>query len=122
MRRMMRRTGAMLAALSLAACSGNPPGGEMVDGEGVRITVENDGTIPTQARIYLVPESGSEINVGRMSTLGAETLTVPGPLRSGQYRLRAEGGTDYRRISPVFQLRPGDAIVWEMQRNVVQRP
>jgi hypothetical protein len=119
----MRTMGAMLAALVVAGCAGNAlgetPGGG--SGDALRVVVQNDGTIPTQVRVYLVPAGGAEINLGTMGTLGTETLTARGPLISGQYRLRAEGGTGYTLTSPIVQLRRGDTIVWDMRRNLVQR-
>jgi hypothetical protein len=120
MRGMMRRAGVLLAAFTVAACAGNRAEGPEMEGAQVRI--ENDGTIPTQVRVFLVPSSGAEITLGRMTTLGAETLSIPGPLRSGQYRFRAEGGTNYRLTSPIVQLRQGDVVIWEMRRNLIRRP
>lgn len=125
MRGTIRKAGAMLAAVVLAACAGNQPGDGM-EGSGrgddaLRVVVQNDGTIPTQVRVYLVPAGGAEISLGSMGTLGTETLTVGGPLPSGQYRLRAEGGTGYTLTSPITPLRRGDTIVWDMRRNLIQR-
>ena len=122
MRGMKRWTGALVAALVMAACAGNP-GARDTPGDGedvVRIMVQNDGTIPTQVRVYLVPLSGAEIQVGTMSTLGAETLTAQAPVIRGRYVLRAEGGTGYRLTSPPVQLRDGDTIIWNMRLNQVR--
>jgi hypothetical protein len=119
MRGMMRTAGALLAALVLSACAGNR-GGEGGGGGQLRLVVQNDGTIPTQVRVYLVPTGGGEVLAGSMSTLGTETLTVSAPVVQGTYYLRAEGGTGYRLNSPRIQLRPGDTVVWEMRRNLVR--
>jgi hypothetical protein len=123
MRGMMRMMGAALAVLTMAACAGNTGGSTLTDGPAspVRVVVENDGTIPTQVRVFLLPASGPEIILGTMSTLGTETLTVRSEINPGQYRLRAEGGTNRSLTSPVFQLGRGDVIAWEMSRNVVLR-
>lgn len=124
MRSMMRTMGAALAVLVMAACAGNTPGEGPSDRRGdqtVQVVVQNDGTIPSQVRVFLVPAGGPEIVVGTMSTLGTETLTARAPVISGQYRLRAEGGTRSVLTSPLIQLSSGDVIVWEMRRNVVQR-
>lgn len=123
MRGMMRKAGGVLAVLVLAACGGNAGAedGPAPSGPPVRVVVANDGTIPSQVRVFLLPASGPEIILGTMSTLGTETLTVRGNVNPGQYRLRAEGGTNRSLTSPVFSLDRGDVIAWEMRRNVVQR-
>lgn len=119
----LRRAGAVLAALMMAACAGNPnPDGPAGDGEAetLRVIVENDGTIPTQVRIYLMRDGGSEHMVGTMSTLGTETLTTQVAELGGTYQLRAEGGTSYRLVSPRVQLRGNETIAWDMRRNLVR--
>lgn len=124
MRGMMRWAGAMLAVLVMAGCAGNQGGGESAGGEGgedfVRVLVQNDGAIPTQVRVFMVPVSGPEISLGAMSTLGSETLTARAPVIRGRYVLRAEGGNT-RRTSPALQLRSGDTVVWDMRLNQVRR-
>lgn len=125
MRGMMRWAGAMLAVLMvLAGCAGNRGGGEAgASGSGedvVRVVVQNDGTIPTQVRVFLVPVSGAQISLGAMSTLGSETLTGRAPLIRGRYVLRAEGGTGRPLISPGVQLRAGDTVIWNMRLNQVR--
>lgn len=125
MRTMMRTTFAALAALVLAGCAGNAAGegaapGDGSAGEFLRVTVENDGTIPTQVRVYLVPGSGQEAMVGTMSTLGTETLTTTLPMIQGSYRLRAEGGTGYSLLSPRVSLRGNETITWDMRQNIVR--
>ena len=121
MRGMMRWASAMMAVLVMAACAGNQAGEGAGGGEDfVRVVVNNDGTIPTQVRVYLVPLSGPEINVGAMSTLGSETLTARAPVIQGRYTLRAEGGTGYRLTSPAVQLRGSDTVVWDMRLNQVR--
>ncbi len=125
MRSMMRTMGAALAVLTMAACAGNQPGDEGPSDrradQSVRVVVQNDGTIPSQIRLFLVPAGGQEIIVGTMSTLGTETLTARAAMISGQYRLRAEGGTRSTLTSPALQLSNGDVVVWDMRRNIVQR-
>jgi len=122
MRGMMRWAGTMLAALvMMAGCSSNTQGAGPGGSEDfVRVVVQNDGTIPTQVRVHLVPLSGPEINLGSMSTLGAETLTARAPVIRGRYVLRAEGGTGYRLTSPAVDLRGSDTIVWDMRLNQVR--
>lgn len=118
----MRRTAfAVLAALAMAGCAGNRGGenGEAA-GEFLRVTVENDGTIPTQVRVYLLSSGGQETQVGTMSTLGTETLTTRLGMISGTYRLRAEGGTGYTLTSPGVQLRGNETITWNMRQNIVR--
>ena len=123
MRTKLRRAGAVLAALMLAACAGNPAedgsGGDD-EGEVLRVVVENDGTIPTQVRVYLLSSGGQETQVGTMSTLGTETLTTRLGMISGTYRLRAEGGTGYTLTSPGVQLRGNETITWNMRQNIVR--
>lgn len=121
MRGMIQKAGAVLATLVVAACAGNVPGDTAGGAGAVQVVVQNDGTIPSQVRVYLVPTAGPEIMLGTMSTLGTETLTTRAPVLSGQYRLRAEGGTSRSLNSPVVRLASGDVIVWDMRRNVVQR-
>ncbi|HYW13703.1 MAG TPA: hypothetical protein VE871_17200 [Longimicrobium sp.] len=122
MRGMMRWAGTMLAALvMMTGCSSNTQGeGPGGSEDFVRVVVQNDGTIPTQVRVHLVPLSGPEINLGSMSTLGAETLTARAPVIRGRYVLRAEGGTGYRLTSPAIDLRGSDTIVWDMRLNQVR--
>ena len=122
MRTMMRWAGAMLAVLVMAGCAGNQ-GSETAAGDGedfVRVVVQNDGAIPTQVRVFMVPVSGAQISLGAMSTLGSETLTARAPLIRGRYVLRAEGGTGRPLISPGIQLRSGDTVVWNMRLNQVR--
>lgn len=121
MRGTMRWAGTLLAVLVMAGCGGNAQGeGPGGSEDFVRVVVQNDGTIPTQVRVRLVPLSGPEINLGSMSTLGAETLTARAPVIRGRYVLRAEGGTDYRLTSPAVDLRGSDTIVWDMRLNQVR--
>jgi hypothetical protein len=121
MKTMMRTACAALAALAMAGCAGNRAGGgDGGEGEFLRVTVENDGTIPTQVRIYLVPGTGAETILGAMSTLGTETLTVRMPMIQGSYQLRAEGGTGYGLLSPRVSLRGNETITWDMRQNLVR--
>lgn len=122
MRGMMRWAGTMLAALVvMTGCSSNTQGeGPGGSEDFVRVVVQNDGTIPTQVRVHLVPLSGPEINLGSMSTLGSETLTARAPVIRGRYVLRAEGGTGYRLTSPAVDLRGSDTVVWDMRLNQVR--
>lgn len=123
MRGTMRKAGAMLAALVMAACAGNRGDGmEGPGGNTLQVTVQNDGAIASQVRVYLVQTGGPEINLGRLATLGSETLSTTVGFRSGQYRLRADGGTNSVQWSPPFAAAPGDVIIWDMRRNVIQRP
>lgn len=125
MRMMKRATVAVLAAFALAGCAGNTAGDSATPGDGaagefLRVTVENDGTIPTQVRVYLVPGTGQEAQLGAMSTLGTETLSITLPTIQGSYQLRAEGGTGYSLVSPRVSLRGNETITWDMRRNVVR--
>jgi hypothetical protein len=121
MKTSLRRAGAVVAALLLTACAGNRGAeGAGGDGEVLRVVVSNDGTIPTQVRIYLVQTGAAEMIVGTMSTLGTETLTARAPSIGGTYQLRAEGGTGYQLISPRVQLRGNETISWDMRRNIVR--
>jgi hypothetical protein len=122
MRGMMRWAGTMLAAVvMMTGCSSNTQGeGSGGSEDFVRVVVQNDGTIPTQVRVHLVPLSGPEINLGSMSTLGSETLTARAPVIRGRYVLRAEGGTGYRLTSPAVDLRGSDTVVWDMRLNQVR--
>ncbi len=116
----MRRVAfAALAALAMAGCAGNSAGGGG-GGEFLRVTVENDGTIPTHARVFLVKEGGEEFMVGTMSTLGTETLTLNAPIIQGSYYLRATGGTGYALNSRRVTLRGGETITWDMRQNIVR--
>lgn len=122
--KMMRTASAVLTVLVMAACAGNagetggPGGGD--GGEYLRVTVENDGTIPTQVRVYLIPGSGQNMLIGTLSTLGTETLTTTLPDINGTYQLRAEGGTGYTRTSPRVTLRGNETIVWDMRQNLIR--
>jgi hypothetical protein len=117
----MMRTAAAAALVVLAACGGNRAGeGPGGSSEYLRVVVRNDGTIPTQVRVYLIPNSGAEIPLGALSTLGTETLTASAPMISGTYVLRAVGGTGYQLTSPPVQLRGNETITWDMRRNVIR--
>lgn len=122
MKSIRRMMCAVLAALAMAGCAGNTAGngGGEDGGEFLRVVVENDGAIPTQVRIYLIPDAGQETQVGTMSTLGTETLTARLARISGNYRLRAVGGTNYSLTSPRISLRGNETITWNMRRNIVQ--
>lgn len=123
MKTMMRAAYAVLAALVMAGCAGNARGGGNGGGDGdgegefLRVTVENDGAIPTQVRVYLVPGGGQVTLLGTMSTLGTETLTATLPMIQGLYQLRAEGGTGYTLVSPRVDLRGNEEITWDMRQN-----
>ena len=118
MKTTMRTAYAVLAALTLAGCAGNRAGGE--GGEFLRVMVENDGTIPTQVRVYLVPRDGPEALVGSLSTLGSETLSTRLREINGTYQLRAEGGTGYALLSPRVTLRGNETIRWDMRQNIIR--
>jgi hypothetical protein len=125
MRMMKRATMAVLTAFALAGCARNTAAESATPGEGstgefLRVTVENDGTIPTQVRVYLVPGTGQEAQLGSMSTLGTETLTTTLPMIEGSYQLRAEGGTGYSLVSPRVSLRGNETITWDMRRNIIR--
>jgi hypothetical protein len=121
MKNMMRTAVAALAVLALGGCAGNSAGtGPGGGGEYLRVTVENDGTIPTHARIFLVKEGGEEHMVGTMSTLGTETLTLTAPIIQGSYYLRAAGGTSYALNSRRVTLRGGETITWDMRQNILR--
>lgn len=119
MKKMMRTAVAALAALVMGGCAANSAGGGG-GGEFVRVTVENDGAIPTHARIFLVKEGGEEHMVGTMSTIGTETLTLRAPIIQGSYYLRAAGGTGYALNSRRVTLRGGETITWDMRQNILR--
>ena len=121
MRTMMRTACAVLGALTIAGCAGNrggPAGGE--GGEFLQVRVENDGTIPSHVRVFLVRDGGAEALVGTMSTLGTETLSVTMPEIGGTYYLRAEG-TGYALTSRRISLRGNETITWDMRQNILRR-
>lgn len=115
-----RKLAGAALAIVLTACAGNRSA-EDADApqEQVRVTVQNDGAIPTQVRVSLVTDAGSSLRVGSMSTLGTEMLTLTAPAIGGTYRLRAEGGTRYNLLSPPVTLRGNEHILWNMQLNRV---
>lgn len=122
MRGMMRMVAAMVVALGLAGCFGNRAGAEGPGGNTLTVTVQNDGAIPTQVQVFLVQSAGPEIRLGTLPTLGTGTLSTTQEFRSGTYRLRADSGTNPAQFSPPVSLAPGDVIIWELDRNVIQRP
>lgn len=124
MRGTMRRAGALIVAVVLSACAGNRGSDGMVEpgGNTLTVTVQNDGAIPSQVQVFLVQPADQEINLGTMASLGTGTLTTRADFRSGTYRLRAQTGTGAVLFSPPFAARPGDEIIWDMRRNVIQRP
>ena len=106
---MMRTAFAALAVLVMAGCATKSAGAGDGAGELLRVTVENDGAIPTHVRVFLVRQGGEEMMVGTMSTLGTETLTLNGrypglvlPAGGGGHRLRAHlaAGDPARRRNP----------------------
>ena len=119
MKNIMRTAVAALAVLSMSGCAAKSAGGGG-GGEFLRVTVENDGTIPTHARIFLVKEGGEEYMVGTMSTIGTETLTLRAPIIQGSYYLRAAGGTGYALNSRRVTLRGGETITWDMRQNILR--
>lgn len=119
MKNMMRTAVAALAVLAMGGCAAKSAGGNG-GGEYLRVTVENDGAIPTHARIFLVKEGGEEHMVGTMSTLGTETLTLTAPIIQGSYYLRAAGGTGYALNSRRVTLRGGETLTWDMRQNILR--
>ena len=118
MSRLTRWTGGALAVLALAGCAGNRQDDAL--GPALRVTIQNDGTIPVQVRVHLLSTAGGmEQDLGFLSTLGTETLTASVRNPSANYRLRASGGTSYSLTSPTFTFRDGDHIVWDMRRNMI---
>lgn len=122
MRTIPRTASRVVAALFLASCAAAgeaAPGGQVVGEMPVRVTVQNDGTIPVHVRVYLIGAGGAPVQFGTLSTLGTGTVqgSIPHP---GTYHLRAEGGTGYALNSPRVSVRPGDELVWDMRRNRVR--
>lgn len=120
MKNMMRTAVAALAVLTMGGCAANSAGGGGGGGEFLRVTVENDGVIPTHARVFLVRQGGEEMMVGTMSTLGTETLTLTAPIIQGSYYLRAVGGTSYALTSRRVTLRGGETLTWDMRQNILR--
>jgi hypothetical protein len=118
MKNMMRTAVAALAVLTMAGCATKSAGAG--GGEFLRVTVENDGTIPTHVRVFLVRQGGEEMMVGTMSTLGTETLTLNAPIIQGSYYLRAAGGTGYALNSRRVTLRGGETLTWDMRQNILR--
>lgn len=123
MRGMMRMAVAAMVALLSAGCATNRQGGGGGQGgEMVRILVQNNGTIPTHARISLIPDAGgATARVGTMATLTEETMSITLPEINGTYRLRAEGGTGYVLTSPPLNLSGGEMVTWDMRLNRVRQ-
>lgn len=119
MTNMMRTAFAALAVLAMGGCAAKSAGAG-AGGEYLRVTVENDGTIPTHVRVFLVKEGGEEHMVGTMSTLGTETLTLNAPIIQGSYYLRAAGGTGYALNSRRVTLRGGETLTWDMRQNILR--
>jgi hypothetical protein len=119
MKNMMRTAFAALAVLVMAGCATRSAGAGG-GGEFLRVTVENDGAIPTHIRVFLVRDGGEEMMVGTMSTLGTETLTLNAPIIQGSYYLRAAGGTSYALTSRRVTLRGGETLTWDMRQNILR--
>jgi hypothetical protein len=124
MKTMMRAACAALAAVTMAACAGNKPGGreDAAPEEVLRVRVQNNGTIPSHLRITLIPAAGGAAErLGTMSTLAEETLTLRLPEINGTYRLRAEGGTGNVLVSPPVNLSGNETIIWDMRLNAIRQ-
>ena len=122
MRGMMRVVAAMVVALGLSGCFGNQSGEDGPGGNTLTVTVQNDGAIASQVQVFLVQSGAADVRLGTLPTLGTATLSTTRAFRSGTYRLRADGGLEPRQFSPPFSAAPGDVIIWDMRRNVIQRP
>lgn len=116
----LRLTG-LLMAFVMAGCAANKNSEDDTPPEILRVTVQNDGTITQQPRINLVPEGGGSMTilVGRLTTLGVETLTVRRPDLGGTYRLQAQATGGFIINSPVFSTRGNEELYWDLRRNVV---
>ncbi|HEU0013517.1 MAG TPA: hypothetical protein VFQ45_07520 [Longimicrobium sp.] len=121
--RASRRLPALLIALAaaLGACASNPrgEGGSLEDR--FQVTIENNGTVSSNLRITLLPlTGGGEYNVGLMTTVGSETLSIERANLNGNFRLRAVQNTTGVAIhSQPFQLQGGGSVVWDLRRNTI---
>ncbi|HWK89701.1 MAG TPA: hypothetical protein VNP72_06885 [Longimicrobium sp.] len=118
-----RRLTALLIILTTAAgCASQRGYRNRPPAERFRVTVENNGYVAHSLRITLLPTGGGEYNLGLMTTVGSETLSLERRGLSGTFRLRAETTTTRQaRYSPPFRLRGGGAVYWDLQRNFVRR-
>jgi len=109
---------ALVLALGACATSGGRSGSPQVT---LPITVNSNLTPPANnLTIYLVPQSGTERNLGTIIGSGFHQLTFRGLPPSGTYRLL--GRTDTRQMySDLVQLDANvKAINWDLQRNYIQ--
>ncbi|HEU0013518.1 MAG TPA: hypothetical protein VFQ45_07525 [Longimicrobium sp.] len=114
---------AALAAALGAGCASGGPGGSGQSEDRFQVTVENNGYVASSLRITLLPASGGgEYNLGLMTTVGSETLSIQRPYLTGSFRLRAQTNTSRQALhSPPFRLRGGGSVDWDLQRNFVRR-
>lgn len=115
------RLAGLLMAFVMAGCAGNQNGEGDTPPQVLQVTIQNDGTITQQPRINLVPVGGGAMTilVGRLTTLGVETLTVRRPDLGGTYRLQAQATGGYTVNSPIFSTRGNERLFWDLRRNVV---
>lgn len=116
----LRLTG-LLMALVMAGCAGNRNGEDDRPAQVLRVTIQNDGAITQQPRISLVPVAGGGLTilVGRLTTLGTESLTIRRPDLGGNYQLQARATGGGTIASPVFLTRGDEEIFWDLRRNLV---
>ncbi|HEX8393566.1 MAG TPA: hypothetical protein VF665_14575 [Longimicrobium sp.] len=119
--RAIRIVASLLAAIVVTGCATTRPGEEETPPEILRVVIQNDGVITQQPRINLVPEGGGTmpILVGRLTTLGVETLTVRRPDLGGTYRLQAQATGGFVLTSPIFSTRGNEQLYWDLRRNTV---
>jgi len=105
-----------LAALTAAACAGNPPPG---DGIGdAFVVVDNTATTISDATIKLVDDLGVERRLGSVALNERKEFRVDTPL-AGQYRLVADILGERDMVSTPFTLVEGDVVEWDLGSNVV---
>lgn len=86
----------------------------------VPVHVENDLTNRADVSIRMLASTGASALIGGAPPGGARTFDYRERNLSGTFRLRASTGDGRTIESRPFTLFPGAAVLWELQRNVVQ--
>lgn len=115
----LRRCMAVLAVALLSACASGGMGEGDARPSSATILVNNNLAIPAVLTVHLVPERGGRRLLGNVSPGASTTLSVPGSLTGGRYRLMATLTSGADLVSDPFTLSEGERVTWNLQSNIV---
>ena len=117
---MGRTVAAGLLLVGLGGCAGAGLGARAGTSAGgaTMLMVENNLAVPTTLSIYAVPEVGTRIFVGTVTSSANATLRFDPIGAAGRYRLVAETTTGAEIVSNPISFSPGATIRWNLSANL----